>query len=1375
MSSVQSVAIEAASSAISSPQRARSQSGGRIISVIGDLTRHDQNKYDNDSAVTKDKDSAVTENEALERCWSAYKGERNFSKHPKSRYFAELLQLLATVRATQWLYSDPCDQHRVYVLRCLRLLFRDEAYQAKALEIPNVLPALAESCKKFVEVYFSTRDTCIVEALTELTNIFQKLANSVCYHSNLFKEGIHHSLVQLLSCHDLAILQCSLNGLINFCKEPMSCRNLCQLDCTEKLLYLLQYSNTESKHLASDLLLLLSQEAVIRDQMADLDGLGLCLRLLHSKDLRLLHRLVKILDSLAEDVAQQEAIRGQSNEGQEGTGREGWGISEGAGGGSDVSDAVLSLRAACCSTIAQLVLNDASSQLVVKGNGIYLISAQLFPTPNPLSPSKHRENLCLHALRALRFLFSLERNRKLFKTLFPEKVFEVFIDIGNYTKTLKDYEPVMKMISSLPTEEQQKIRLSIEELNKNKSPVFSIGNYYVYELLGKGAFGQVYRVMKHQTESYYAMKEIRMDSPALGKNSEERTESVGKIMNEVNIIKEQLSHPNIVKYHKCFQEGNHLYIVMELLEGAPLIDHIVVLREKRERFSEARMWRIFGQLIQGLRYLHKEKKIVHRDLTPANVMVTEGDKLTITDFGLAKQKDREFSVLKSTVGTILYWCPELVNSEPYNEKADIWAAGCIFYQMAMLQPPFQSGNVLALAKKIAEVEYARVPTGLYSETVTQVIERCLTANPQCRPDSVEVGAMMCEMIMKQVDELAFENMSLIRRLAREKDRVSKYIQQCYASNEYKHGRLEDIQSTIGTMQARRCLLSQLGEDNNPMEEVDDEQMHRSNESLFVDDEQEKSGSPSTTKIALTKVAATNQCHSLDVDTSDTGPRRTPSQSAVVAMGTGSATIRYDIATPPRARAKELGFRQSVRSASQQLRESSPHFNRGRSHSVTSLLSVNSQQVREIADPISQLMSQVHKLLYINQLPPSSFMSMRRTLVERFEHNLFAYGTSAGSLKVEIHKLMTGSNEIIDLFMQENLANLSLKAMAELAGSPQSKEQIFARGEGHCISYEDLQAIIESLLVEAGYYQPCATEGTLIEQHYLEFCSFKFMGGSSQQSSRSNSPTPSRRKGGSLTALLKSISIRCGLPKRVRKDNPQSQRGFRAALEDAVLQQFLKKLAADPQCQQLLLIAWYLNDGALAGPGSTVLRALEVLEVQNFVVTTLRQRESRLVFFSIFYLSYVTLKYHLATSPVCKLLLRDCFANLCSEACLSLQLEKGPGLDFSRPADVLVPNWSLSNPATFDLKVIHLLNTDLILEVSLASGQLCRECLLDGSLNSPDPSHYQPQDVMTSQLYGRLHNDTPKGQVNYLDKEGQAIKLPSKHIEGLIPSHHFSAV
>lgn len=88
----------------------------------------------------------------------------------------------------------------------------------------------------------------------------------------------------------------------------------------------------------------------------------------------------------------------------------------------------------------------------------------------------------------------------------------------------------------------------------------------------------------------------------------------------------------------------------------------------------------------------------------------------IADFGLAKQKQREHSVMKSVVGTVPYWwyvlsvcllpcqlppySPELVQGEPYNEKADVWAAGCILYQMATLRLPFQSTNLLALAKKV---------------------------------------------------------------------------------------------------------------------------------------------------------------------------------------------------------------------------------------------------------------------------------------------------------------------------------------------------------------------------------------------------------------------------------------------------------------------------------------------------------------------------------------------------------------------------------------------------------------------------------------------------------------------------------------------------
>ena len=127
---------------------------------------------------------------------------------------------------------------------------------------------------------------------------------------------------------------------------------------------------------------------------------------------------------------------------------------------------------------------------------------------------------------------------------------------------------------------------------------------------------------------------------------------------------------------------------MQYLDGASLLEHITSLKEKGQKFSEERVWCVFTQLTLALRYIHKEKRIVHRDLSPANLMLGEGDKLTISqshcmpldtlirlyytscqltctplmfmpslsaDFGLAKQKQRELSVLESVVGTMLYW------------------------------------------------------------------------------------------------------------------------------------------------------------------------------------------------------------------------------------------------------------------------------------------------------------------------------------------------------------------------------------------------------------------------------------------------------------------------------------------------------------------------------------------------------------------------------------------------------------------------------------------------------------------------------------------------------------------------------------------------
>ena len=77
--------------------------------------------------------------------------------------------------------------------------------------------------------------------------------------------------------------------------------------------------------------------------------------------------------------------------------------------------------------------------------------------------------------------------------------------------------------------------------------------------------------------------------------------------------------------------GDHVYIIMELLEGAPLSDHISSLTERGSKFSEVRLWKLFMQLVLALRYLHKEKHVVHRDLSPANLMISDKDKLTVSE------------------------------------------------------------------------------------------------------------------------------------------------------------------------------------------------------------------------------------------------------------------------------------------------------------------------------------------------------------------------------------------------------------------------------------------------------------------------------------------------------------------------------------------------------------------------------------------------------------------------------------------------------------------------------------------------------------------------------------------------------------------------
>jgi NIMA (never in mitosis gene a)-related kinase len=427
----------------------------------------------------------------------------------------------------------------------------------------------------------------------------------------------------------------------------------------------------------------------------------------------------------------------------------------------------------------------------VNTNGVYLVASKLLipvqlvtasglndsngssrESSSSTHPDRNKEVERLHCnvWRTLRLLFSTERHRALLKKLIPFSMFEQFVDVGNYKKDIKLYQPLVESFYRLGKDEANTIRAQIQSSNQIQAPKNYINEYEVYEIIGSGAFGRVHKVKKKNSSVFLAMKEINTFNLSSMKDK-----SLGEIVNEVTIIRNNLKHPNIVRYLKTFKENDSLYIVMELIDGTPLSQHLRTLKERQELWAEDKVWNLFIQIVLALKYLHKEKNIVHRDLTGNNIMLSENDRITITDFGLAKLIENDCSKMLSVVGTMLYSCPEIIKNEPYNERADVWALGCILYELCCLEPPFCTSNMLALATKITQADYdqERIARNGYSQLVTLVVQSCLVVEPTKRADIVGVAALIAEKILTYTDAIRYKCVSLEKKLEKEKNKTQK--------------------------------------------------------------------------------------------------------------------------------------------------------------------------------------------------------------------------------------------------------------------------------------------------------------------------------------------------------------------------------------------------------------------------------------------------------------------------------------------------------------------------------------------------------------------------------------------------------------------------
>ena len=262
-------------------------------------------------------------------------------------------------------------------------------------------------------------------------------------------------------------------------------------------------------------------------------------------------------------------------------------------------------------------------------------------------------------------------------------------------------------------------------------------NFEVISKLGSGGFSKVYKVKRKIDNQVYALKKVQI----LNLSEKQKMSS----LNEIRVLA-SIKSKYVVNYKEAFldEKDSTLCLVMEYADRGDLAKRIQEQKKKGKYFNEKDIWRVFIQLVKGLKSLH-DLEILHRDIKSSNIFLFSDGTAKLGDLNVCKILSN--NVLGRTqAGTPSYAAPEVWMEKPYGLKSDIWSLGCVLYEIISLHCPFRGENVVELYNKILVGEFSRIPNK-FSDELNWIVLHMINLDIDKRISCDEL--LRCQYIKKR--------------------------------------------------------------------------------------------------------------------------------------------------------------------------------------------------------------------------------------------------------------------------------------------------------------------------------------------------------------------------------------------------------------------------------------------------------------------------------------------------------------------------------------------------------------------------------------------------------------------------------------------------